>query len=515
MKKVVAVIVSILWLGLVAGIPALVAFGLLDDLLPDLTPILSENDALLEQLDPLRDQLSQLGIELPSAAETPGLVDAPINTPEPPPTDTPEAPTNTPEPATNTPEVATDTPEPATPTPTAQDVEERGEITAPVPVAVIGRADLRSGPGEDSDVIGAVDAGAIVQIVAQDETGEWYQLEDGNWISASALAVVPSVPIAATVSPLPDTPTPEPVVETPPTATPAPFEPVLVTVNADANLRSGPGADFERVGGADFGTQVLVVGRFTGGEWYLLDDDSWIFASLIDGVVDAPEVDADGNPVSAGTAPDATAPDPSPAEPAPGSVTATTNVLANLRSGPGTTFDVVGSAPEGSTVVLVAQNEAGDWFKIEDGSWIFGELLTEPPQNLPVESEAVGAAGAVTAAEATEDTAETEAGTETSAAEADPGEAPAAAESESVDDGTGEAANAESNATAASNANLRSGPGVDFEVVDAVQEGAALQVIGRNEAGDWLQLLGGSWISAELVSGAPADLPVIEGESVG
>lgn len=61
---------------------------------------------------------------------------------------------------------------------------------------------------------------------------------------------------------------------------------------------------------------------------------------------------------------------------------------------------------------------------------------------------------------------------------------------------------------AAKGANLRSGPGTNYPVVGGVQAGAGLAVVGRNQAGDWLALAGGAWISAGLVAGAPADLPV-------
>ncbi len=63
-------------------------------------------------------------------------------------------------------------------------------------------------------------------------------------------------------------------------------------------------------------------------------------------------------------------------------------------------------------------------------------------------------------------------------------------------------------AVASDNANLRSGPGTDYAVIGGAVAGDQLAPVGRNEAGDWLQLASGAWIAAALVLNAPAGLPV-------
>ncbi|MBE2236164.1 MAG: SH3 domain-containing protein [Caldilineaceae bacterium] len=60
---------------------------------------------------------------------------------------------------------------------------------------------------------------------------------------------------------------------------------------------------------------------------------------------------------------------------------------------------------------------------------------------------------------------------------------------------------------ASSNANLRQGPGTNYPVVGGVKAGAPLEIVAKNEAGDWYQLAAGNWIFAALVDGAP-DVPV-------
>lgn len=63
-------------------------------------------------------------------------------------------------------------------------------------------------------------------------------------------------------------------------------------------------------------------------------------------------------------------------------------------------------------------------------------------------------------------------------------------------------------AVASDNANLRSGPGTDYAVIGGAVAGDQLAPVGRNEAGDWLQLASGAWIATALVLNAPGDLPV-------
>lgn len=70
--------------------------------------------------------------------------------------------------------------------------------------------------------------------------------------------------------------------------------------------------------------------------------------------------------------------DTAPSAPAE-ACTATVNANANLRAGPGTNFDVVGSAAAGQAVTVSGQNGTGDWYQLwfEDDSppWIAGFLL--------------------------------------------------------------------------------------------------------------------------------------------
>lgn len=69
-------------------------------------------------------------------------------------------------------------------------------------------------------------------------------------------------------------------------------------------------------------------------------------------------------------------------------------------------------------------------------------------------------------------------------------------------------ASSSSGPSANTNANLREGPGTDYPAIGSTVAGQALEPVGRNSAGDWLQLATGAWIAAGLVDNPPADLPV-------
>lgn len=489
MKKVLAVIVSIFWIALIVGVPALALSGNLSQFIP---AQVREQLALLgapELLDRLNLGQNEPGVEISEPVVvvetvTPAAEEAPAPTP----TDEPTpVPTPTPEPT------ATPVVEP-TATPASEAAELPDATLASFPVGVRGQAELRTGPGLDFDAVGLVDAGATILVVVQDETGQWFQMENGTWIPAEALTTRPPVPIVL--------PTPVPTEETVPAATPeaaenptpaAPATPVVVRVNADANLRSGPGATFERVGGANFGSEVTVTGKFATDNWYLLDSGAWIFGELLETAPDVPLVNADGTPV--GSAPAAES--PAAETPTTGATTPTANVLANLRAAPNTTAAIVGSAQPGEALSLLGKNAAGDWLQLASGAWIFAALVNDVPADLPVVQEAGAGTQGNTATEA----GQTDAATPE---EQTTGEEQTAGES-TADAGAGTDAAA---ASAAVDANLRGGPGTNFDLVGSVTAGANLTLVGRNEAGDWFKLDSGAWIFGELVNNAPADLPV-------
>ncbi|MEI2422054.1 hypothetical protein V6O07_17380, partial [Arthrospira platensis SPKY2] len=51
---------------------------------------------------------------------------------------------------------------------------------------------MRSGPGTNFDIIGALEANTPVDPTGQDESGEWLLLADESWIFAGLVSNVPA-----------------------------------------------------------------------------------------------------------------------------------------------------------------------------------------------------------------------------------------------------------------------------------------------------------------------------------
>ena len=62
---------------------------------------------------------------------------------------------------------------------------------------------------------------------------------------------------------------------------------------------------------------------------------------------------------------------------------------------------------------------------------------------------------------------------------------------------------------ATANANLRSGPSTDADILGQAASGQALMLKARNVDGSWFQLVDGSWVAAFLVENAPDNLPIV------
>lgn len=67
------------------------------------------------------------------------------------------------------------------------------------------------------------------------------------------------------------------------------------------------------------------------------------------------------------------------ATPIPATLTITSD-LVNVRSGPGTEYDLIGTAATGETFTVLAKNAAGDWWQVccvtGQNGWVFGELAS-------------------------------------------------------------------------------------------------------------------------------------------
>ena len=74
------------------------------------------------------------------------------------------------------------------------------------------------------------------------------------------------------------------------------------------------------------------------------------------------------------------------ATPVKSSGSPTVNASAKLRSGPGTTYSVVGGAKKGDILTISGRNAASTWYKLSNGFWISASLVANPPAKLVVAS---------------------------------------------------------------------------------------------------------------------------------
>ena len=177
-------------------------------------------------------------------------------------------------------------------------------IEVPNAVVLADSLRVRTGPGAEFDVIGAISRGDEVEVTATDESGEWYRIGlpsigEPAWAAAEFLQL--SEPTSGSVegADVEDPVTEDTVAEEPaegatdssiilrPTPTPEaePTVPTAITQPERMNVRSGPGTAYAVVTGVDGGTALEIFGVSPDGAWYQVilpeaDEPAWLFADL-------------------------------------------------------------------------------------------------------------------------------------------------------------------------------------------------------------------------------------------
>jgi hypothetical protein len=148
---------------------------------------------------------------------------------------------------------------------------------------------------------------------------------------------------------------------------------------------------------------------------------------------------------------------------------------------------VVGQAGLGQPVRVVAISADGLWYLLDTAQWIATALISNPPPNPPVATDAL-IASLLTPAAPTP--------TATPAAGLLPTPTPTLAPPPP---------------SVLVNANLRAGPGTEFGIIGGTITGQTINIVGRNQAGDWFLLDNSGWVSASLVANPPdlATVPVV------
>jgi uncharacterized protein YgiM (DUF1202 family) len=234
------------------------------------------------------------------------------------------------------------------------------EAMAPLTVSAMIAGDsvkLRNGPGLEYDDVTRLSGGTAVQVIGR--YGEWLQLQQGAeqavyWV-ARELVDIPEASFYTLFEVRQD-------------SIPPPPPPKVGTVlDSGLNLRDGPGTNYVSMLKLDPGQELALVEQYQG--WLHVaagDIDGWVKAEFL-GI---------GQGIMHRVPLTETIPDPNP--PLIGAVNENS---VNLRKGPGSAYDRLGSVNAGAQVDLLARHK--DWFKVQmgDGSkaWIFSELLNITP----------------------------------------------------------------------------------------------------------------------------------------
>ena len=267
----------------------------------------------------------------------------------------------------------------------------------PIPVAVTTPVllNVRRGPGLDYEVITAVPKGTRASIYGRDPADDWFQVQiegiDGMvWIYQDLTTVEGSLDSVRFLAqweidliPKPDD------------------GPLAITSPDILNVRSGPGLTYDILTTVPKGTQATIIGIGPNSEWYkvtlgVLSEPAWIYAGLttvtgsLASVKQYTQAEIDG--IATGNT---------------NPVAVTIPAIMNVRSGPGTQYDVVTTVTQGTRAEIVGIGPLDEWFLVEldsldDPAWIYQDLTTVVGSLAGVRQVAtwqVGQPGSTTASE--------------------------------------------------------------------------------------------------------------------
>jgi uncharacterized protein YraI len=272
----------------------------------------------------------------------------------------------------------TQTPAPAADTPTPEEPA----------VIVLGEMNIRSGAGTEYDIIGSATAGQEFGITGKNQEEDWWQIDfEGKtgWIYApfvvaSGTENVPVVAVAPTPTEdsIPATATTEPEAAAP-----------LATANGLINVRSGPGTVYSVLGEASTGQQFAILGKSQDEEWWQIDFEGqtgWIYAPNVT-ATNAENVQV-AAVIPAPPPVENTSPPAAPADPEIEGPSLRVNGLINVRSGPGTDYEVIGRATPGIYFAVSGKNSDGEWWQVDyngEAGWVYWQFVTATDaDNVPV-----------------------------------------------------------------------------------------------------------------------------------
>ena len=244
-----------------------------------------------------------------------------------------------------------------------------GLPVAVVPAAVSGQpagianynTAIMSGPGTNYALYSVLLGGVTVQVTGISQDGQWWVISvpvapnGQGWVSAAylttsgaeAVPVVPTPPVPPTTEMVP----------------PEPGDPQGIAL-ANVYIRNGPGTNYPAYGIASAGSVGRILGVSQDGAWWVVRVDptkvgagyGWVMAQYIS-ASNTQGVQVIANPPPA--APVAPAPPPA------GGPVATAVDYVNVRTGPGSTYPVLGIASPGASAEVSGKSADGAWWQVK------------------------------------------------------------------------------------------------------------------------------------------------------
>ena len=270
--------------------------------------------------------------------------------------------------------------------------------------------------------------------------------------------------------------------QTTPEGTPAAAGTALVTATVDTPILRFPDEESEIIARLAAGQFAEVSGISRDGLWWQIiipnadGAKGWVSSQnvIAENIENVPIVE-----------PEAESPPQETESPETGgTVTADTNV--NIRRGPGVQFEIVGLLDQGQSADVLGINREGTWWYIslpnrdEETGWVSDDFVTaENTDNVPIVDEN---------------------------GDPVPGQLPIPTPAPGTP-----------SVTSLVNLNIRSGPGVGFDIIGLLLQGRKAQVVGASADNLWWAISipsadnGRGWVSADFVVAENTDdVPVIE-----
>ena len=227
---------------------------------------------------------------------------------------------------------------------------ETAQQTEATAVVTTGALNVRVGPGIGYKIVATSNQGHVVALIGRNNAASWAKVRLFNgqegWVNAIHLdptVAINSLPVVA-----------------------APALTAAAAVNTGAlNVRSGPGVGYAATAVLSYGTNVQLLGRNNNGGWVKVKLDNghqgWVNATLITANV------------TINTLPVLAAPALTP-------MAAVSTGSLNVRSGPGVAYAITATINYGVNVQLLGRNNNSTWVKIKLANghegWVNATLLT-------------------------------------------------------------------------------------------------------------------------------------------